>query len=107
MAAAPGGEDDDRGHGIGILAGERQRAPAAGRMADDDGSVLPNERLLAQKLQRERNLLGGGAARARIVGLVTAALVLQIGPAGGAVTEALGHHDGKAARDEVRRQRAI
>ena len=49
--------------------------------------------------------IGGGAAGARVIGFVAAALVLQIASAGGAMTGAFRHQHGIAARHQPARQR--
>ncbi len=46
VAAAARREGDDGRDRLGILACERQRAPAAGGMADDHRAILPDEGLL-------------------------------------------------------------
>jgi hypothetical protein len=45
MAAAAGGKGDDGRDNVRALMRQRQRAPAAGRMADDDRAVLTDKRL--------------------------------------------------------------
>ena len=95
MAAAAGGEYDDAGDLRRIGPGERQRAPSPGRVPEHDGAVRPDEGLPAQIVQRRGNLPGGGAPGTGIIGLVAAALVLEIFSAGRAMARTLRHQHRK------------
>ena len=100
MAATAWGKGDDDRDDVRILMRQRQRAPSAGRMADNDRAVLPDERLAAHELVRQRDLGGGGARGAGIVGLVAAALVFEIASTRRAMAQAFWNQHGKAARGE-------
>ena len=84
-AAAAAGEID---HGFDIAriaAGERQRPPAAGRLADHDHTVTLDEILPQHELDRRRNCIGGGKPGPAIVGAIAAAggvTGFEIGAAG-------------------------
>ena len=80
MPAAPRRERDDGGNILRIFAGQRQRTPGTGRMADHDHGLGADEGLLAQEAGRGGDLIRGDAARPGVIGLVAAALILQIFP---------------------------
>ena len=107
MPAAARRERDDRGYVLRILARQRQRTPRAGRMADDDDAIRPDEGLLAHKPNRGGNLVRRGAAGFGIIRLVAAALILEVLSAGRTMTRAFRNQHGKTARHQPRRERAV
>jgi hypothetical protein len=60
-----------------------------------------------QEIHRGGNLVCGGAARARIIRDIAAALILLISSAGSAVSQPFRHQHGKAARDQKGGQRTV
>jgi hypothetical protein len=107
MTAAARRKSNDRSDLARIARSERQRAPAAGGMADHDRALRPHKWLRAHEVQRRRDFIGRSAARVEIVDLVATALVFQIGPNGRAVARAFRHQHGKAAAHQKRGQRPI
>ena len=76
-------------------------------MPDYKHATPTNERLLAHETSGRRDCVGGGAAGARVVGLVATTLVLEIASAGGTVAGAFRHQHGKAACDQPAGQRTV
>ncbi len=107
MAATAGSKGDDGRENVRALMRQRQCAPSAGRMADDDRAVLSDKGLAAHEFMRQRDLGGRGARGAGIVGLVAAALVFEIASSGRAMAQALRNQHGKAACGEEPGQRAV
>ena len=107
VAAAPGREGNDGGDALRVLAGQRQRAPGAGRVPDNDRAVLPDEGLPAQIFSAEAIAAAVARPAREIVGFVAAALVLEIASAGRAMAQAFRHQHRKAPRHQPGRQRAV
>jgi len=60
-----------------------------------------------QEIHRGGNLVRGGAARARIIRVIAAALILLISSAGSALSQPFRHQHGKAAPDQRGGQRTV
>jgi hypothetical protein len=105
--AAAWREGDHRFDRRVVLARQRQYTPAAGRLADGDGAVLPDERLMDHEVDRRRDRSRGVESRLAEVRVGAAALVFVIGSAGLAVTGTLRHRDRIAVRHQPFRQHGV
>ena len=76
-------------------------------MADNDGTVFPDEGLGAQKFQRQCDLIGGSARGMDVVGVVAAALILKVFSACDAMAQAFRHQHRKTPRHQKCRQRTV
>ena len=107
MPAAPRRERDDGGNVLRIFAGQRQRAPGAGRMADHDHALGADEGLLAQKAGGGGDLIRRDAARSGVISLVAAALIFEVFSARRAMARTLGDQHGKTARHQPGGERTV